>query len=634
MLQLSDLTYRIGQRLLLDSASAAIPTGHKVGLIGRNGMGKSTLLRIVAGELGLDGGKVEVSPRTRMGWVQQEMPEGYTPIGFVLAADSERAALLAEADHATDPERIAEIHIRLADISAHSAPARAAEILSGLGFDEDMQERPLESFSGGWRMRVALAATLFAAPDLLLLDEPSNHLDYETRIWLEAHLASYQGTILLVSHDRGLLNKIVDGILHLEDGKLTFYRGDYENFERVRAERRSLQAAAIAKQAEQRAHMQAFVDRFKAKASKARQAQSRIKALARMQELAPLQADAEVVFNFPDPQELSPPLIAMESVTAGYPPDAAILKGLGVRIDMDDRIGLLGSNGNGKSTFLRTLAGELKPLAGELRKSGKLRVGYFCQEQADAFDLELTGYQHMCRVMPQANETKVRGQLGRFGFSQQRAEVKIGKLSGGEKARLLFATITIDAPHILLLDEPTNHLDIEAREALINALNGYNGAVILVSHDPHLLELCVERLWVVAGGSVKPFDGDLEAYGQQLLADKRAESAAKNGGDKGGKSVPSGSKKDDRKANADQRAALAPLRKAAQSAEKRLDNLTRYKEQAERDLADPALYADPAGAARIVTLKKKLAELERDMVKAESDWIAAQDALEQAEAVA
>ncbi len=622
MLQLSDLTYRIGQRLLLDSASAAIPTGHKVGLIGRNGMGKSTLLRIVAGELGLDGGKVEVSPRTRMGWVQQEMPEGFTPIGFVLAADKERAALLEEAEHATDPGRIAEIHIRLADISAHSAPARAAEILSGLGFDETMQERPLESFSGGWRMRVALAATLFAAPDLLLLDEPSNHLDYETRIWLEAHLVSYQGTILLVSHDRGLLNKIVDGILHLEDGKMTFYRGDYENFERVRAERRNVQAAAIAKQAEQRAHMQAFVDRFKAKASKARQAQSRVKALARMQELAPLQADPEVVFNFPSPQELSPPLIAMESVTAGYPPDVAILKGLGVRIDMDDRIGLLGSNGNGKSTFLRTLAGELKPLAGELRKSGKLRVGYFCQEQADAFDLSLSGYQHMSRVMPQANETKVRGQLGRFGFSQQRAETQIGKLSGGEKARLLFATITIDAPHILLLDEPTNHLDIEAREALINALNSYDGAVILVSHDPHLLELCVERLWVVAGGSVKSFDGDLEAYGQQLLADKRAESAAKNGA---GKAAPS-PKKENHKT-------LAPLRKAAQSAEKRLDNLTRYKEQAERDLADPALYADPAGAARIVTLKKKLAELERDMVKAESDWIAAQDALEQAEAL-
>ena len=627
MLQLSDLTYRIGQRLLLDNASAQIPTGHKVGLIGRNGMGKSTLLKLIAGELGLDGGRVEVSPRTRMGWVQQEMPEGATPLGFVLAADVERAALLAEAETATDPQRIAEVHIRLADISAHSAPARAAEILSGLGFDGEMQERPLESFSGGWRMRVALAATLFAAPDLLLLDEPSNHLDFETRVWLEAHLKGYQGTILLVSHDRDLLNKIVDGILHLEDGKLTFYRGDYENFERVRAERRSLQAAAIAKQAEQRAHMQAFVDRFKAKASKARQAQSRIKALARMQELAPLQADAEVVFNFPDPQQLSPPLIAMESMAAGYGPNAVILKGLGLRIDMDDRIGLLGSNGNGKSTFLRTLAGDLKPLAGELRKSGKLRVGYFCQEQADAFDLNLTAYQHMTRVMPQANETKVRGQLGRFGFSQQRAEVQIGKLSGGEKARLLFATITIDAPHILLLDEPTNHLDIEAREALINALNGYNGAVILVSHDPHLLELCVERLWVVAGGTCKPFDGDLEAYGQQLLADKKAESAAT----KGEKAAPQGSKKEDRKASAEARAALAPLRKAVQSAEKRLDNLTRYKEQAERDLADPKLYADPAGASKVVALKKKLAELARDMEKAESDWLAAQDALEQAE---
>ncbi|HEY4134012.1 MAG TPA: ABC-F family ATP-binding cassette domain-containing protein [Alphaproteobacteria bacterium] len=626
MLQLSDLTYRIGQRLLLDNASASIPTGHKVGLIGRNGMGKSTLLRIIAGEIGLDGGRVEVSPRTRMGWVQQEMPEKATPIGFVLAADTERASLLEEAETATDPERIAEIHIRLADISAHSAPSRAAEILSGLGFDTEAQERPLESFSGGWRMRVALAATLFAAPDLLLLDEPSNHLDFETRIWLESHLVSYQGTILLVSHDRGLLNKIVDGILHLDDGKLTFYRGDYENFEKTRAERRMLQAAAIAKQTDQRQKMQAFVDRFRAKASKAKQAQSRIKALARMEELAPLQADPEVVFNFPDPVQLAPPLIALESVSAGYGPEAVILKGLGLRIDMDDRIGLLGSNGNGKSTFLRTLAGELKPLAGELRKSGKLRVGYFCQEQADAFDLSLSAYQHMTRVMGGATETKVRGQLGRFGFSQQRAETKIGVLSGGEKARLLFATITIDAPHILLLDEPTNHLDIEAREALINALNGYQGAVILVSHDPHMLELCVERLWVVAGGTCKSFDGDIESYGQQLMADKRSESASASKS-----AAPQASRKEGRKAGADQRAALAPLRKSVQSAEKRLDNLTRYKEAAERDLADPALYADQAGASRVVALKKKLAELERDMVKAESDWIAAQDALERAE---
>jgi ATP-binding cassette subfamily F protein 3 len=633
MLHIKDLTYRIGQRTLFDQATAAIPDGQTIGLVGRNGIGKSTLLRLITGEVGADGGEITVSPRTRVGTVAQEMPDGeQTPLAFVLAADRERATLLAEAEHTTDPHRIAEIHIRLADIDAQSAPARAASILSGLGFDPEAQARPLSSFSGGWRMRVALAATLFAAPDLLLLDEPSNHLDLETRLWLESYLASYRGTILLVSHDRGLLNAVVDGILHVENGKLTFYRGDYDTFERTRAERRNLQAHHFAKQLEQRRKMQAFIDRFRAKATKARQAQSRVKALARMEELAPVQPDEEVAFDFPTPAPLPPPLLTLEGAQAGYGADKIILRNLNLRLDQEDRIALLGANGNGKTTLLRLLQGEITPLAGEVRKSGKLRVGYFNQEQAEAFALTQTAYQHMAGVMRDAPEPKVRAHLGRFGFAQARADVTIGSLSGGEKARLLFATITIDAPHVLLLDEPTNHLDIDAREALIAALNVYEGAVVLVSHDPHLVELCADTLWLVAQGTCRPFDGDMEAYRTLLLQERRAANGDANKADDESKNrdATAASRKDQRRAQAQNRAALAPMRRAVEAAEKTLDRLTKDRAKVQGELADPAVYA-AANGAQVVSLQKRLAEIERAIEQAEEAWLTAGHVLEQAQ---
>jgi ATP-binding cassette subfamily F protein 3 len=512
----------------------------------------------------------------------------------------------------------------LADIGAEAAPARAAAILAGLGFDEDAQQAPLDSFSGGWRMRVALAATLFSAPDLLLLDEPSNHLDLETRLWLETHLSSYPGTILLVSHDHNLLNTVVDTIIHLDDTKLTVYRGNYDRFERTRRERQILRAAEFAKQLEQRRHIQSFIDRFKAKASKARQAQSRVKALERMEELKPVRPDREVAFDFPNPQPLPPPLVAMDGASVGYTPGKPVLRKLDLMLGPDDRIALLGENGNGKTTLLRLLMGELTPLSGTVRKSSKLRVGYFEQEQADAFDLERTPAQELVSRMPDATETKVRAHLGSFGLGQQKADVKIGSLSGGEKAKLLFACITRDAPHVLLLDEPTNHLDIDSREALTAAINAYEGAVILVTHDLHLVELCADRLWVARNGECRAYDGDIDDYRKDVLearrADKRRERAEKaaNGDDRA-------SRREARRAGASARAARASQRKAVQAAERRLESLGKEKALLEAKLADPALYRGPA--VEIAMLNRQLAELQKKIEDAEAEWLEAEESL-------
>jgi len=552
------------------------------------------------------------------------MPEGAaSPRDFVLAADIERAALLAEAESAADPARIADIHQRLADIGAESAPARAAAILAGLGFDEAAQSRPLDSFSGGWRMRVALGATLFSAPELLLLDEPSNHLDLETRLWLESHLANYPGTILLVSHDRDLLNTIVDTTIHLENGKLTVYRGNYDRFERTRAERQALRASEYAKQIEQRRHMQAFIDRFRAQANKARQAQSRIKALERMDEIRPLRPDREVSFDFPNPRPLSPPLIALDDASTGYAPDRPVLRGLGLSLGTEDRIALLGENGNGKTTLLRLLMGELPALRGSVRKSSKLRIGYFAQEQADAFDPSRTPVRELARRMPDATETKLRAHLGRYGLGQEKADVRIASLSGGEKAKLLFACITWDAPHVLLLDEPTNHLDIDSRQALIGAINAYRGAVILVTHDLHLVAACAERLWIVRDGGCRPIEGDIQAYRNEVLASRRAEkrrgraARAANG--------DATSRREARRAGASARSARSAHRKAVAKAERQLELLLRDKGVIEAKLADPALYRGPA--IEITLLKKQLAEHERKIAAVEDAWLAAEEAM-------
>ncbi|HEY8013162.1 MAG TPA: ABC-F family ATP-binding cassette domain-containing protein, partial [Dongiaceae bacterium] len=529
MLQITDLTYRIAGRILLDGISLTLPDGHHAGLIGRNGTGKSTLLKIIAGTLQADGGEVSMPPGQRLGVLAQEAPDGpESLLETVLAADVERSSLLAEAETASDPHRIGEIHARLVDIEAHRAPARAAAILAGLGFDAEAQARPCRDFSGGWRMRVALAAVLFAQPDLLLLDEPTNHLDLEATLWLEGFLKTYPHAILLVSHDRDLLNKTVEKIIHLEACKLTVYTGGYDRFEQTRAERIAQTAAAANKQAAQRAHMQAFVDRFRYKASKARQAQSRLKMLARMQPIVAVSEQATASFDFPSPQALPPPLVVLDQVEVGYSPEKPVLRRVDLRLDIDDRIALLGANGNGKSTMIKLLAGRLQPLSGTMRRSPKLKIGYFAQHQQDELDLAATPLQLMERANPSVHVEKHRSHLARFGLGVGKADTAVAKLSGGEKARLLFALMTREAPHILLLDEPTNHLDVDAREALVQALNEYEGAVVLVSHDPHLIGLTADRLWLVADGRCTAFDGDLEDYRRLLLEQRREKAREKD----------------------------------------------------------------------------------------------------------
>ncbi|MEW5726811.1 MAG: ABC-F family ATP-binding cassette domain-containing protein [Pseudomonadota bacterium] len=625
MLHVNDLVFRFGGRTLFDQATVHVAAGQRVGLVGRNGAGKSTLFKLILGELHPDGGSVSLRARARLGRVAQEAPEGDTSlIDCVLAADAERAALLAEEETCSDGHRIAEIHERLTAIDAHTAPARAAAILSGLGFDAEAQARPVSSFSGGWRMRVALAAALFSTPDLLLLDEPTNHLDLEATLWLQAYLASYPGTLIVISHDRELLNEVCQRIVHLDQGKLVAYGGNYDAFERVRREKMDLAAKAYSKQMEQRRKIQAFIDRFRAKATKAAQAQSRIKMLERMEPVVPVVEDRAMVFDFPDPDRLSPPILAIENGVAGYD-GRPVLKGLGLRIDMDDRIALLGANGNGKSTLAKVLSGRLALMAGELRKPPKLKVGYFAQHQTDELVPSRTAYDHMAEVMKDLPESKVRAHLGRFGFEQERADVKVESLSGGEKARLLFALMTRDAPHLIILDEPTNHLDIDAREALVAALNAFEGAVVLVSHDPHLVELVADRLWLVADGRVQPFDGDMAAYRAYLL--ERAREARR--GD-GAADKPAGaSRKDERRAAAEIRAQLAPLRKKAQDAEKRLEKLMEKKAAVEARLADPKLYEGPAD--KVTQAQMELGDLEKSVAEAEAEWLDAHEALEAAQ---
>lgn len=524
MLFINDLTYRVGGRTLFEKASLSIGAGQRVGLVGPNGTGKTTLFKLIAGELVADGGDISVVKNATVGWVKQDLPEDDTKlIDIVLAADTEREALFREAEITEDPDRIGYIYTRLAEINAYDAPSRAATILAGLGFNEEAQNRPISDFSGGWRMRVALAATLFREPNLLMLDEPTNHLDFEAMVWLENYLQRYSQTLLIISHDRDILNKTVTHILHLDDKKLMPYTGTYDEFERRRAEKMLNQQALHEKQMKQKAHMQAFVDRFGATASKARQAQSRLKAIAKMDIVDAVMAERVTAFAFPKPEELRSPLITLDSVQAGYEPGKPILKNLDLRIDMDDRIALLGANGNGKSTLVKLLSGRLPQLLGDINKSGKLKVGYFAQFQTDELEVGKTPFQIMAEQAKTLAEPKVRALLGQFGFDKDKADTKVGELSGGEKARLLFCQMSYDAPHIMLLDEPTNHLDMDAREALMQALNNYTGAVILVSHDPHLVENVADRLWLVADGTCVSYDGDLEDYKTLVVQQRRKE---------------------------------------------------------------------------------------------------------------
>ena len=634
MLHINELTYRVGGRLLLDRASVTIPAGHKVAIVGRNGTGKSTLLRLIAGELAPDAGDIGVPSGTRIGWVRQEAPAGETSLlDTVLAADTERAALLAEAETATDPARIADIHTRLADIGAYAAEARAARILSGLGFDAAAQRRPCADFSGGWRMRVALAAVLFSEPDLLLLDEPTNHLDLEATVWLEEYLRGYPRTMLIVSHDRELLNAVPTTTVHLDQLKLTLYGGNYDQFVRERALKLENLKSQAAKQDARREHLQKFVDRFRYKASKARQAQSKLKAIEKLGPRIQVIEDSAVSFDFPSPDELAPPLIALENAEVGYD-GRPVLRRLNLRIDSDDRIALLGANGNGKSTLVKLLANRLPTLAGEMRRSGKLRVGYFAQHQADELSLDWTPVQQVQAAMPTATVEKVRAHLGRFGFIQSKADTKIGALSGGEKAKLLLALMTRDAPHILMLDEPTNHLDIDSRDALVDALNDYAGAVIVISHDPSLIALTADRLWLVADGTCQPFDGDLDDYRRLLLDRGRAEARGKEPqrADKAEAAQPAGreARKGQRRSAAEIRQALAPFRKRIERLEKEMADLGKRKAGLETTLSDPNLYTKDAAAA--TKLQIDLAWVERDLARVEEEWLTVSAEMEEAEA--
>ena len=518
MLQINNMTYRIGGRSLYQNTNLSIPNGQKVGLVGRNGTGKTTLFRLILEELTPDEGSININPKYKVGTVEQEAPSGSESLlETVLAADFERSSLLLEAETATNPDRIANIHIRLADIGAETAPARAATILSGLGFSDNMQHRPCSDFSGGWRMRVALAATLFARPDLLLLDEPTNHLDLEAVLWLENFLNRWRGTLIVISHERTLLNKSIEHIIHLENGQLNRYSGGYDSFEKRRREKLTLQSKMAARQAAERRRIQSFVDRFRAKANKARQAQSRVKMLERMEPIASVIEEKTISFEFPQPPLISPPLIALNKASFGYESDKPILKDINLRIDMDDRIALIGANGNGKSTMMKLLAGRLTPEPGKLVKSKKLQVGYFAQHQSEELNPEESAFDHIRERHLTESPTRLRGHLGRFGFVQERADTKVKNLSGGEKARLLFALLSLKKPHIMLLDEPTNHLDIDSREALVEALNFYEGAVIIVSHDVHLVSLVADSLWLIEDQKCEVFDGDLAEYENRLL---------------------------------------------------------------------------------------------------------------------
>jgi ATP-binding cassette subfamily F protein 3 len=613
MLRIDDISYAIAGNPLLEGASATIPAGHKVGIVGRNGAGKTTLFRLIRGELTLDGGAISLPQRARIGGVAQEAPgTDVSLLDTVLAADEERAALLS--DSSEDPHRIAEVQTRLADIDAWSGEARASAILKGLGFTTEEQQMPCSAFSGGWRMRVALAGVLFSQPDILLLDEPTNYLDLEGALWLESYLARYPHTVLIISHDRGLLNRAVNHILHLEGRKLTLYSGGYDAFARARAETRAVQAAAAKKQEAERAHLQSFVDRFKAKASKAKQAQSRVKMLERMTPIRMPEDAARTVFSFPVPEALSPPIVNLDSAAVGYdgPP---VLKRLSLRIDQDDRIALLGRNGEGKSTLSKLLAGKLHTAEGRVTASSKLRIGYFAQHQVDELHVDETPLQHLMRARPGEAPPKLRARMAGFGLGAEQAETVVAKLSGGQKARLSLLLATLDAPHMLILDEPTNHLDIESREALVEALTAYSGAVVLVSHDMHLLSLVADRLWLVKDGHVAPYEGDLESYRALLLTGEEKQAKPE--------------KPKRKPLSQDQ---IRDLRNEVKKCEARVAKIEEMRDKLATKLADPELY-EGARAGELGTWQKKYAEVMEGLDRAEALWVAAAERLEQAEAV-
>lgn len=613
MITLNDISARIAGRLLIENATLSLPQGAKVGFVGRNGAGKSTLFRVITGEMASETGTVSIPKNTRIGQVAQEAPSEETAlIDIVLRADAERASLMAEAETATDPHRIAEIQTRLVDIDAHSAEARAASILAGLGFDEAAQQRPASSFSGGWRMRVALASVLFSAPDLLLLDEPTNYLDLEGTLWLEDYIRRYPYTVIIISHDRDLLNTAANMIVHLDQRKLTLYRGNFDQFERQKAERDMLQMKAREKNLAKRKHMEAFVERFRAKASKARQAQSRLKALERMGTVDAVIESSVSGFSFPAPEKpASSPIIAIRDGSVGYTPGQPVLSKLDIRVDADDRIALLGSNGNGKSTFAKLIAGRLEAESGSIKLAPQLKVGFFAQHQLDDLRPDESAAAHVRALMPEAAEAKVRARVARMGLTTEKMDTPAKDLSGGEKARLLMGLSTFDDPNLIILDEPTNHLDIDSRAALITALNDFPGAVILISHDRHLIEATVDRLWIVRDGTVSDFDGDLEDYRQDIVSGGKGRSKQDNG--------ESSSKSDKRGEAADTLSAHAALKKKINDLESLTEKLGKQIQALDAELSDPGMLENEAW--KVAQISKKRADKANELERTEEEWL-------------
>lgn len=631
MLDINDITVRFGGRVLFNEVSAHISDGQKVGLVGRNGSGKSTLFRVILSAFSPDSGEVRLTKGHRIATVAQEVPEGeISLLDCVLQADTERTTLLAEletAENAEDGIRIGEIHERLNTIGANSAVARAGAILYGLGFSTEEQLRPVSTFSGGWRMRVALAAALFVPSEVLLLDEPTNHLDLEAALWLENYLSHYTGTLIIISHDRSLLNNLCTRIINIENARLVSYSGNYDTFEKTRAIQREAQEKHAAKTEEQRKHLQDFVDRFRYKASKAKQAQSRIKMLERLGPATVFINEETARFNFPSPHELPPPLLKIEDGVAGYD-GKAVLSRLNLRIDSDDRIALIGANGNGKSTLAKVLSNRLALMSGSKQASNKLQVGYFAQHQTDELSRNLTAFQQAQLRMPKSNETQIRAHLGAFGLTQQKADTRIEKLSGGEKSRLLFALMSRDAPHILILDEPTNHLDMDARDALIEALNLYKGAVILITHDPHLIELTADRLWLVANGTCRSYDGDLADYRAMLAQNNRIQNAGQQDKTELDGINSAAARKDERRQAAERRQLQAPLRKKLKEIESKIDKLTKEKQITQKLLEDPSLYADSLNSKKISMLQRSMARFNEEIQELETSWMTISEQLE------
>ena len=616
MIFFENISFSVAGRTLVKNSTVSIPSGHKVGLVGRNGTGKTSLFRLVYGDITLDHGDLKLNKNTRVGGVAQEAPgSSITLLDTVLAADQERADLIQKAQLEKDPLQIAEIQTRLADIDAWSAEARAATILNGLGFDKHKQKLACSEFSGGWRMRVALAAVLFSKPDLLLLDEPSNYLDLEGSIWLEAYISKYPSTIIIISHDRALLNNSVNSILHLEDKKLHLYTGNYETFAKTRAARLAHKEAEVKKQNLRRQHLQSYVDRFRYKADKAKQAQSRLKMLAKMEPISISSETTFTKFDFPQPEELSPPIVNIQNASVGYE-EKTVLSDINLRIDQDDRIAILGQNGEGKSTLSKLIANKLKPHVGKIIHSNKLRIGYFAQHQLDELTLNETPMGHVQRERPSEKQGQIRARLDGFGISVEQADIRVKSLSGGQKARLSLLLASLDAPHLLILDEPTNHLDIESREALVEALTKYSGAVIIVSHDIHLLSLVADRLWLAKNGTVKPYEYDLETYRKSLLS---ISSSKKPEQLKNPKTVRKSYTKDE----------ITVLKNNLKKSEERVEKLLTMEEKISKKLADPKIYSD-TNRDELVVLNTKYAEVRKAITKAEDLWERSQKKLDNA----